>query len=407
MESAAVRPRRPRRTGWLADVSALTFVAFTLITLAVVAGRLVDADDALNRGFQLTGGGGTAGLSAAELASLDHPVDPDLEADWPLAGFPGASLAGATWWSSPDFRAGQGAVFDPTKAWRPHNPYRHLDVQTRWLNVGAGVRRTWQPPACDCPTVKIWMYGGSTTFGLNQRDEHTIASELAKVARADGLRLEVENHGQMGALHWIEAERFALELQGREQPDLVLFYDGVNDAWASQLLVIRETGDLPVPLDPTMVDVWNNHAGGFEVPKAPPGAELLGYPKEEQPSAFEQARRIVVRWDRARLFSQRVADRHGVTARYAWQPSRYSRDLIADEPNGSGSQENGSRFADQVMRDSLPDDVIDMVDVFDDNSDPLFTDDVHHNETGARIVAEALYRELEAELRRMASTQAD
>ena len=53
------------------------------------------------------------------------------------------------------------------------------------------------------------MFGGSTTYGLNQRDGHTIASELARAAAADGIELDVHNKGNNGQLHWMEAERFA------------------------------------------------------------------------------------------------------------------------------------------------------------------------------------------------------
>jgi lysophospholipase L1-like esterase len=54
-----------------------------------------------------------------------------------------------------------------------------------------------------------------------------------------------------------------------------------------------------------------------------------------------------------------------------------------------------------MHRDHLADDVIDLVDVFDDSTDPIFTDDVHHNELGARLVAEAIYANIADELHRI------
>ena len=76
------------------------------------------------------------------------------------------------------------------------------------------------------------MYGGSTTYGLNQRDDHTIASELARVAHEHGVTIDIDNRGALGHLHWMEAERFAWDLTIEAPPDMVIFYDGVNEGWA-------------------------------------------------------------------------------------------------------------------------------------------------------------------------------
>jgi len=85
--------------------------------------------------------------------------------------------------------------------------------------------------------------------------------------------------------------------------------------------------------------------------------------------------------------------------RYFWQPSRYDRPLIPGEPHWSTWQENDMRRMMQVAADSLPSDVVNLREVLAGDTTPMFTDDVHHNEKGARIVAEAMFRELEPQLR--------
>jgi hypothetical protein len=51
-----------------------------------------------------------------------------------------------------------------------------------------------------------------------------------------------------------------------------------------------------------------------------------------------------------------------------------------------------------AITDRLPPDVVDLSAVFDGSEDDIYIDEVHTNELGARIVAEALWAELGPEL---------
>lgn len=116
------------------------------------------------------------------------------------------------------------------------------------------------------------MYGGSTAFGIDQRDDHTIASELARIAHADGIDIEVHNRGIPWYAHWQEAERFAWDLTAEGPPDLVLFYDGYND------LAMIDPGEnhwngKDSPIDSGGIVAWDvSERSTGEPPKAPPGA---------------------------------------------------------------------------------------------------------------------------------------
>jgi lysophospholipase L1-like esterase len=111
---------------------------------------------------------------------------------------------------------------------------------------------------------------------------------------------------------------------------------------------------------------------------------------------------IVERYDRSREVSRTAADAHGVPVRYIWQPTRYTRPLVESEPHNDGPSENYTRRSHALISHFLPDDVIDLSDALSGTDAPLFTDDVHHNELAARLVAEALYEQLEPDLRRWA-----
>jgi hypothetical protein len=95
------------------------------------------------------------------------------------------------------------------------------------VNLVDGRRVTYTPVE---PELEVWFFGGSTMFGIGQRDDHTIPSVVAKLAEMDGIRIRATNFGVNGDVNWQETIRFAELLPtARPAPDLVVFYDGWND----------------------------------------------------------------------------------------------------------------------------------------------------------------------------------
>jgi lysophospholipase L1-like esterase len=236
------------------------------------------------------------------------------------------------------------------------------------------------------------MYGGSTTWGVSQRDDHTIASELARVAVERGITLDVQNRGLPGFHHWLEAERLAWDLTTNPRPDLVIFYDGVNDRFWQ-----------PGLSDPIFDALWDQ-SGRTEgdPPQGPAGSRVAG-PPEPRFGGLLQTEEGVRRYDQAREMSRATAAAAGVPVRYVWQPERYSRDFVASEPHFDTGHENDARRGSQFAWERLADDVIDLHDALTGNTDPIYTDDVHHNELGARLIAEALFERLRPDLEGRAS----
>ena len=120
---------------------------------------------------------------------------------------------------------------------------------------------------------------------------------------------------------------------------------------------------------------------------------------------MEEARETVRRYERARRSSLMTAAAYDVPVKYVWQPSRHTRQFEATEPHGDSVRENRSRLMAQIVRESLPDDVIDLSDALSDLDGPLFTDDVHHNERAARAIAEDLFEAVADELRRQRTSR--
>lgn len=100
------------------------------------------------------------------------------------------------------------------------------DYHTRYTNVRRYARRSLETPGAG-PT--IWFFGGSTLFGIGQRDEHNIPSDVARLAAAAGTPVKVVTFGFPSWASWQEAGLLDRVLQQRTAPDLIVFYHGAND----------------------------------------------------------------------------------------------------------------------------------------------------------------------------------
>jgi hypothetical protein len=86
------------------------------------------------------------------------------------------------------------------------------------------------------PVIEIFFMGGSTTFGWYQRDAHTIPALAARELQRTlptGTRLHATNFGVPGHTFTQEVIELMLELQAGARPELVVFYDGINDVMAT------------------------------------------------------------------------------------------------------------------------------------------------------------------------------
>lgn len=103
----------------------------------------------------------------------------------------------------------------------------------RYVNIdSAGRRITPQAQNAEPPIARVWFFGGSTMWGTAQRDDHTIPAEAARrlIALAGPFnRIEVTNFGESGYVTTQELIDLELQLRAGARPNVVVFYDGIND----------------------------------------------------------------------------------------------------------------------------------------------------------------------------------
>ena len=130
-----------------------------------------------------------------------------------------------------EFRASDGVRWWPYVYWRRH-PYRG-----EYINVDrTGLRHMSVSTATGADSsgsIKIFMFGGSALWGTGARDEFTIPSVLARELANHGIPAEVTNFGESGYVSTQEVIALLLRLQAGDIPDIVLFYDGVNDTYSA------------------------------------------------------------------------------------------------------------------------------------------------------------------------------
>lgn len=269
-------------------------------------------------------------------------------------------------------------------------------VRTSPLTTVDGVRGTWAAPpttACAAP-VRVWFFGGSAMWGVGQRDDHTIPSYVAKAAYADGIALEIENRAFPGDVAWQELWRLRIALANTDRPpQVVVTYDGFNDMRAVEWAYragLDVDGELRAMHDQRMLQVVNQlRVDEFpaEGPLRVPDVDI----DARRPDEAEIVRAGIAQYTAAIEIETRMLEDLGIAFVPSLQPVLATRSPLVrgDPPTNRLAQRRA-----QAQRRAAPDNVVDLTDAVDDEDRPVYIDDVHTDERGARAVGERLWSEL-------------
>jgi hypothetical protein len=314
-------------------------------------------------------------------------------------------------------------VYDPFLGWTTP------DFAGRDVHVADGVRRSAQTVPVGARDVpEVWFFGGSAMFGLFQRDAHTIPSDVARLAAADGVRVRVVNRGVMAYTNWQEVLLLEQLLTKGRVPDAVVFYDGFNEilgqfrlfphdepsqVGADDTAAALRQAEVEEPLGDALHNAWANASAAHRVARATGLARPLGYHRNivrgvwkgpQNDNAQQRGIYAASIHRRGVELVRRLADSYGFQARFFWQPSVYTKKLRPGEeslPGYLAADPAAWRAATQAARARLALDVHDLGTALDGVRGPVMYDFVHTNEVGARAVARRLYAELRPTLRRL------
>lgn len=285
--------------------------------------------------------------------------------------------------------------------WEPYAYWRRKPFSGQYINVdNRGHRRTWQPPELSDSAPAIWIFGGSTIWGSGARDDYAIPSALARALADAGAPAHVINFGERG---WVRGQSLAylqqLLLSG-EKPAVVIFYDGANEVFAD---AVQDAGGAPQNegnrkvefRSATNIGQWFkagfNQLEGFKklIAQNNPGTT-------EPPELVAQA--IVQRYEGQVAQLRALASVYGFEALVAWQPVIFSRVNPSDFEqmviNSSLVRHREAHLmaSANVRSSSLVShaDFVDLSNVLDEVSGPVFMDFCHVSEAANEVVAQAL-----------------
>lgn len=248
------------------------------------------------------------------------------------------------------------------------------DYDGEYVHVEGLARRSFQPPG---EGPEIWFFGGSTLFGIGQRDEHTIPSEVARRALATGVTIHVSSFAAPSYASWQEVELLRRALATREAPDLIVFYHGANDMG----IICRQLalGVTPDGLGNPLLDT---------VPDDPKVRCV------DQPDATGQLLAAAV----SNSMANAIAMAGSIPVVHYWQPFAATRKQASSDPELlkrlNVSDERGRTGQAAAYRAALPEldpPAIDLTTAMDTAGGPIYFDWAHTNEAGARLVAAAMW----------------
>src|SRR5262245_12806026 len=140
-----------------------------------------------------------------------------------------------TEWASKYYKEIEEVEKGRTLRWQPYVYWRRTPRHGQYINIEPdGLRKTINVSAPEgaSPPIKVFMFGGSTMWGLGAGDDSTIPSIFAQEAKNKGINCEVVNFGQYAYVSTQGVIELTLQLQKGNVPDVVIFYDGVNDTFS-------------------------------------------------------------------------------------------------------------------------------------------------------------------------------
>ena len=328
--------------------------------------------------------------------------------------------------------------FDRTRGlrWRPYVYFRRAEsLDGPYIRIDSlGHRVTPQPTSPAAPAARVRLYGGSTMWGEPQREDHTVAAEISRRLQrlaGPGARIEVTNVAETGYVFTQEVIQLMLDLRAGARPDVVVFYDGLND--------VASTVQRGVAGDPQNE---GNRIADFALGRsldrasyASPLAKDMGPLGALVAQSFN--RLAMVQWAQARKsrpertfiaadsaargtahayiengkLVESLGARYGFTTVYVWQPNLHSSEKKLDpyEKNLRQLIESDTfhlrvqathrmvpAILDSAMRGVAPERFVNASKLFKDDPQPVFVDRIGHTtESAIPVIVDTFWPTLE------------
>ena len=314
----------------------------------------------------------------------------------------------------------------------PYEPFRVWGMmrwQGKYVNddqTEMGVlRRTVNAmnPACtQHPPTRVWIFGGSTVWGVGTPDSATLASELARQISAPGdACVEVTNFGVEAYVSNQELIFLIQELKAGHRPDIVVFCDGLNDACVGG--IGRSPGDhnyfLPIKTafetGGSILATLREKSDFFHLVRAlrrrlepslsaTSGPDDLSVPAKATLDNYEANISIV----------RMLGEKYGFKTAFFWQPtllygkkpldpfeqSIFDETALADGGKSAGAKSKTFRaiqavYQEAESRSAATGEFVFLGHIFDQVHEPIYIDWMHVGPRGNEMIAAAIATRLQ------------
>lgn len=288
--------------------------------------------------------------------------------------------------------------------WQPYVYWRRDPFAGEAINIDEFGHRQTLGNAGNEQSRQVFVFGGSTVWGTGVPDRHTIPSELAVLSNRRGMSVQVTNLGESGYVSSQGLISLLRELQAGAQPDLVIFYDGVNDVFSA-----LQSGQAGLPQnemerqrDFRVTNGLDNYLAGF--PATLEGVNRLAarWSSGQAVPATEELARQLVDIYLVNVRTIRVlGEAFGFKTLFFWQPSIFSKSspatgeqAIIDASLAAHRDLQLAANAEIRRRGQNDSQVIDLSTLFDSRGDAIYLDFCHLAEVGNRLVAATIFDHL-------------
>ena len=309
--------------------------------------------------------------------------------------------------------------------WHSYVYWRSRPYHGKYVNIDeAGIRRTWNRTASRTPgQLKVLMLGGSTLWGVGERDNYTTPSFLSKklTTQLSG-GVWVVNLAQLGYVSTQEVILLTLELREGNVPDVVIFLDGVNDsisAWQAGVAGLPQNESNRVAEFNSLKQfAWRHVIRGLGLYKVIEGlvGSYLNPPSTRVARIDGALARATVDVYLGNVeLVQTLAQRYGFRAFFFWQPTVYTKSRLSkqEQPwyerlHRKFTQFGTTRPVLEAVHDALRErmrergltKIHDLSGVFDEVRDTRYIDEWHVTESGSEEIAEVMAQDLLREVAR-------
>lgn len=298
--------------------------------------------------------------------------------------------------------------------WESYVYWRRKPYAGEYINVDVNQRRKTtygtENAVTFKPDYRIFMFGGSTMWGTGVRDPYTLPSLVGELLSRQGYHVEILNFGESGYVSSQEVISLGLELQKENIPNIVVFYDGVNDVFSS-----FQQGKAGIPQNEfnrekefnsmiskkksllVLLESLKSLASFQFIEKLTKSSRPISIDYTDQElkqlakatsSVYQQNMRLVYSW----------SESMGFQALFYWQPSIFDKMTRTEyERKIAEEVEYIRNFNNLVKSQLIPQDVshgsltyCDISDIFNDEKEPVFIDYCHVSELGNTEIAKRM-----------------